>query len=144
SFPAVVVLASTSWLVWASRNSEAARRTPSSDPFKGKVLLVSTGTMSVFVLEKAQMQNLGDRSWLVGQGALEGRMGGWYKGRTLWLRMEQINSITEFGNVMDAKKALESGAGMPFGVVYGGYGQPQRILPAKPVENKPLEEKRKE
>jgi hypothetical protein len=119
---AVLVLASLGWLLPLSKTSQAAP-VPSGDAaFKGKVLLVHTNNMmSVFLLEKAQVQRIGDHSWLMGKGVAEGRMGDWYKGRTVRLRMEHIVSITEFDELKDAKKALESGGGMPFG---GGYAVP--------------------
>jgi hypothetical protein len=45
-------------------------------------------------------------------------MMGWAKGRTVWLPMENIVTITEFDDLKEAKKAMESGAGNPF----GGFG----------------------
>ena len=117
---AVLVVVSLYWLVPLSRTSQAAPAPAANTAFKGKVLLVSTNTMSTYLLEKAQFQKLGDQSCLVGKGAAEGRMMGWAKGRTVWLRMEHIVSITEFDDLKEAKKAMESGAGNPF----GGIGVP--------------------
>src|SRR5262245_947031 len=116
----VVVLLITSlyWLVPLSRTSQAA---PAPDTaFRGKVLLVNTKTMSAFLLEKAQVRKLGDQSCLVGKGAEEGQMMGWAKGRSMWLPMENIVTITEFDDLKEAKKAMESGAANPF----GGFGMP--------------------
>ena len=132
---AVLVLASLGWLVPLSKTSQAAPAPSNDVSFKGKVLLVNTSNMMMpaFLLEKAQVQKIGDRSWLMGKGASDGRMGGWYKGRTLRLNMEHIVSITEFDEIKDAKKALESGGGMPFG--NGGYGAV--IVPSAPGEPLP-------
>jgi hypothetical protein len=120
SLAAVVVLASLGWLVSLSRTSQAAPAPSADAAFKGKVLLVNTSGYQPFLLEKAQVQRIGDHPWLTGKGVAEGRMGGWYKGRTVWLRMEHVVSITEFDDVKEAKKAMQSGGGMPF----GGYGVP--------------------
>jgi hypothetical protein len=120
---AVLVIASLSWLLPLSKTSQAAPVPAADTAFKGKVLLVNTSNMSAFLLEKAQFQKLGDQSCLVGKGAAEGRMMGWAKGRTVWLRMEHIVSITEFDDLKEAKKAMESGAGNPI----GGYAVPVPI-----------------
>jgi hypothetical protein len=117
---AVLVIASLYWLVPLSRTSQAAPAPAADTAFKGKVVLVNTKTMSAFLLEKAQVQKLGDQSCLVGKGAAEGQMMGWAEGRTVWLPMENIVTITEFVDLKGAKKAMESGAGNPF----GGYGVP--------------------
>ena len=116
----VLIIASLYWLVPLSRTSQAAPAPAADTAFKGKVLLVNTKTMSAFLLEKAQVQKLGDQSCLVGKGAEEGQMMGWAKGRTVWLPMENIVTITEFDDLKEAKKAMESGAANPF----GGYGMP--------------------
>ena len=117
---AVLVIASLYWRVPPSRTSQAAPAPAADTAFKGKVLLVNTKTMSAFLLEKAQVRKLGDQSSLVGKGAEEGQMMGWAEGRTVWLPMENIVTITEFVDLKGAKKAMESGAGNPF----GGFGMP--------------------
>jgi hypothetical protein len=117
---AVLVLASLGWLMLPSKTSQAAPSPSGDTALKGKVLLVNTSNMSAFLLEKTQVQKIGEHSWLMGKGAADGRMGGWYKGRTVRLRMEHIVSITEFDELKDGKKALESGGGTPF----GPYGVP--------------------
>ncbi|HTU21291.1 MAG TPA: hypothetical protein VMG10_24770 [Gemmataceae bacterium] len=124
---AVLVLAALGWLVSLSKTSQAAP-VPSADAaFKGKVLFVQAGggmMPSFFLLEKAQMQKIGDRSCLVGKGAADGPLVGWHKGRTVWLPMEQIVSITEFDDAKDAKKFFKSGGGgMPIGM-YAPVGEP--------------------
>jgi hypothetical protein len=91
--------------------------------FKGKVLLVNTSNMSAFLLEKANLQKEGIHFYLVGTGVAEGRMMGWTKGRTVRLLMKHIVAITEFDDLKEAKKAMESAAGNPF----GGYGLPVPI-----------------
>lgn len=146
---AVLVIASLYWLVPLSRTSQAAPVPAADTAFKGKVLLVTTSSMSTFLLEKAQVHKLGDQSCLVGKGAAEGRVMGWAKGRTMWLRMEHIVAITEFDDLKDAKKALESGAGNPFGgiampgpVVVPGTTTPGNKVPPPPKDNLPLLEKK--
>ena len=129
---AVLVIASLCWLVPLSRTSQAAPAPAADTAFKGKVLLVNTSNMYAYLLEKAQVQKLGDQSCLVGKGAAEGRMMGWSKGRTVWLRMEHIVSITEFDDIKDAKKAMESGAGNPIG--FGGIAMP---IPPKVPDTAP-------
>jgi hypothetical protein len=116
----VILLASLCWLSPLSRTSQAAPAPSGESSFKGKVLHVSTTQMSLFLLENAQVQKIGEHSWLVGKGAADGRMGSWYKGRTVRLQMEHIVSITEFDDLKEAKKALESGGATPIGG--GGYG----------------------
>jgi hypothetical protein len=122
---AVFVSASLYWLVPMSRTGQAAP-VPSEDaPFKGKVLLVYTnGMMPVYLLEKAQVQKMGDHSWLTGKGAGDGRMVSPYKDRTVRLQMAHIVSITEYDDLKDAKKALESGIG------FGGYSAVPATTPA--------------
>ncbi|HTU22755.1 MAG TPA: hypothetical protein VMG10_32240, partial [Gemmataceae bacterium] len=113
---------------------------PSSDAaFKGKVLLVNTNNlmMGVFILEKAQVQKIGDHSFLMGKGAADSRMGGWYKSRTVRLQMEHIVSITEFDDLKDAKKALESG-GIMMNVGFGGYSAVPAVVPADGTPTPPL------
>ena len=136
---AVLVIASLYWLVPLARTSQAAPAPAADTAFKGKVLLVNTSNMYAFLLEKAQFQKLGDQSCLVGKGAAEGRVMGWSKGRTVWLRMEQIVAITEFDDLKEAKKAMESGAGNPF----GGIAVPAPVVvpgttPPVEVEKGPL------
>ena len=116
---AVVVLASLGWLVPLLRNSQAAPAPASDASFKGKVLLVKTTDMMMgtFLLEKAQVQRMGEHSWLMGKGAADSRMGGWYKDRTVRLQAEHIVSITEFDDLKDAMKAFESGGMMGIGGV---------------------------
>ena len=133
AFTAVLAIVSLCWLVPLSRTSRAAPAPSAEASFKGKLLLVNTDSMSVFLLETAQMQKVGDRSCLVGKGAADGRMGGWCKGRTVRLPMEHIVSIVEFDDIKDAKKALESGGAMPFGVGDGGYQTtPSSEVPLSP------------
>ncbi len=113
---AVLVIASLYWLVPLSRTSQAAPVLAADTAFKGKVLMVNTSIMPAFLLEEAQLQKLGDQSCLVGKGAAQGRMDVWYKGRTVCLRMEYIVAITEFDDIKEAKKAMESGGRNPFGL----------------------------
>ena len=129
-----VLLVSLSWLSPLSRTSQAAPVPSGETSFKGKVLHVSTTQMSLFLLENAQVQQIGEHSWLVGKGAADGRLGGWYKGRTVRLRMEHIVSITEFDDLKEARKALESGGGMPF----GGYAAPAAVETALPPAVAPV------
>jgi hypothetical protein len=125
---AVIVVASLYWCLSPSRSSQAAPAPSSDDAFRKKVLLVHTSSMmSAFILEKAQIRKIGDQFWLVGTGAADGRTHGWNKGRNVSLSMDHIDSITEFDQLADAKKALESGGGMPF----GGHGMP---IPAEGAE----------
>jgi hypothetical protein len=103
---AVVILASLFWLSPLSRTSQAAPVPSGEAAFKGKVLLVHTSNMmAVFLLEKAQVQKVGDCSWLVGKGAIEDAS---YTGRTIWLRMEHIVAILEYDDLKQGRKALES------------------------------------
>lgn len=132
----VLVLAALGWLLPLSRNSQAAPAPSGDASLKGKVLLVNTNNMmtSAFLLEKTQVQKIGDHSFLVGRGAAEGRMGVWYKGRTVRVQMEHIVSITEFDDLKDAKKAMESGG---VTVIGGGYA-PVIAAPAPDAPAPPL------
>lgn len=119
---AIPIVATIGWLVLLSRDSQAAPAPSSDASLKGKVLLVNTSNMmnSAFLLEKTHVQKIGDHSFLVGKGAAEGRMGAAYKDRIVRLQMEHIVSITEFDDLKDAQKAMQSGGRSPFGS--GGYG----------------------
>ena len=138
---AVLVLAALGWLVSLSKTSQAAP-VPSGDAaFKGKVLFVQAGgnlMSSFFILEKAQVQKIGDRSCLVGKGAADGPIFVSHKGRTVWLPMAHIVSITEFDDAKEAKKALKGVSSM---IV--GPGEPLPVtpkdtpkIPSAPVEKR--------
>ncbi len=128
---AILILAALSWLVPLSRITQAAPAPSSDAAFKGKVLLVNTNNMmSAFLLEKAQVQKIGDHSFLAGKGMGEGRMGGWYKDRIVRLQMEHIVSITEFDDLKEARKAVESGGGPSIRV---GVYHPTPALTPPPV-----------
>src|SRR5579875_1250863 len=115
---AILIVAAVGLLVPLTRDTQAAPAPSSDASLKGKVLLVHTSNMmtSAFLLEKTNVQKIGDRSFLVGKGAAEGRMAGWYKERTVRLQMEHIVSITEFDDLKEAQKAMQSGGGSPFGI----------------------------
>lgn len=132
----VLALVALGWLAPLSRDSQAAPAPSSDAVFKGKVLLVSTNQMMMasFLLEKAQVQRIGDHSFLVGKGKGEGRMGGWYKDRTVRLQMEHVLSILEFDDLKDAKKALES---VGQSIMMGGYA-PNMAIEAVPAGSAPL------
>jgi len=104
---AVVALFLSYGLLPLTKNSQAAPAPSSDAAFKGKVLAVTTSNiMSTFVLEKAQIQKIGDRSFLVGKGVdLDGGNIGPFKGRTVRVQMEHVVSITEFDNLQDFEKA---------------------------------------
>lgn len=129
AFVAVLVVAALGWLLPLARNSQAAPAPSSDAAFKGKVLLVSTtNMMSMFLLEKAQIQRIGDRSWLVGKGAgLDGGNVGPYKGRTVRVQMEHIVSITEYDSLKDFEKAGTAIIGA------GGYSAAPIAVPASPA-----------
>jgi hypothetical protein len=146
----LLALSSLGWLVLLSRNTQAAPAPSSDAAFKGKVLLVNTNNMmtSAFLLEKAQVQKIGDHSFLVGKGTADGRLGGWYKDRTVRLHMEHVVSITEFDDLRDVKKAMESGGGgimstisgpaaVPVPVEVGPAGTAPVPVPAPPAPPKP-------
>lgn len=117
----VFALASLALFMPLSRDSQAAPAPSSDAVFKGKVLLVSTTNMmtGAFLVEKAQVQKIGDHSFLVGKGAADARIGGWYKDRTIRLQMEHVVSITEFDDLKDAKKAMEAGGVTVMGGIFG-------------------------
>lgn len=119
------------WLASWSRTSQAAPAPSSDAAFKGKVLLVSTNDMMTVpcLLEKAQVLKLGEHSFLVGEGAMDGDMGDWYKGRIIRLPMEHIVSITEFDDLKEAKKAFGGGR--------GGFGAP--VVPRPGVSCAPAD-----
>jgi hypothetical protein len=133
AFAAVLVLAALGWLVPLSRNSWAAPAPSSDAAFKGKVLLVSMNNMltGAFLLEKAQVQKIGDHSFLVGKGTADGRIGGWYKDRTVRLQMMHVVAITEFDDLKDAKKAMQAGGVTVMGGIYGPAAEP--MIPAAPA-----------
>ncbi|MHB1423631.1 MAG: hypothetical protein ACYC3I_10645 [Gemmataceae bacterium] len=134
-----VVAAALGWLLPLSKNSQAAPVPSSEASFKGKLLLVNTINAEHFLLEKVQLQKIGERSWLVGKGAAENKRDGWYKGRTVRLQMEPIVSITEFDDIKDANKALEQGAGSfipAAGIAISGTGSPAPA-PLAPLPSTP-------
>jgi hypothetical protein len=139
----VLTLSALAWHESLSRTSQAAPAPSGDAAFKGKVLLVNTNNMMTtpFLLEKVQVQKIGDRSFLVGKGAADGRLGDWYKGRTARLQLEHIASIIEFDDLQDAKKTLQSGGGTPFGGAAPGVAveaaAPVQALPAAPAPPPP-------
>ncbi len=131
---AVFIVAALCWLVPLSKTSQAAPASSGEAAFKGKVLLINTSGMmrpSVFILDKAQVRKIGDQPCLVGKGAGDGPMLGWDKGRTVWLSMKHIVSITEFDDVKDASKAMKSGG--PIIIGGGGYGAIQAVPAEAPL-----------
>jgi hypothetical protein len=119
---AVSLFATLCWLAPLPKTTQAAPAPSGDTLFKGKVLLVHrSNMMGVFLLEKAQMQKMGDCSWLVGKGAADDSSA---KGRTVWLRMESIVAIIEYDNLKDAKKALELS-----GRAIGGKGEHLEAIP---------------
>jgi CBS domain-containing protein len=146
----VIALASLAWLMPLSGNSQAAPAPSSDAVFKGKVLLVSTTNMmtGAFLVEKAQVQKIGDHSFLVGKGAADARIGGWYKDRTIRLQMEHVVSITEFDDLKDAKKAMEEAGRMTaMGAIYepaAGTIAPGSSIPATPTPPRPSTDRPKE
>lgn len=105
---AVLVLTSIGWLA-PSKTSQAEPMPSGKDSFKGKVLLVFTGRFNYFLIEKAQVETRGGQSWLMGKGAAsDWRRAGWYKGRTVRIRMEQIESIIEFDDLKKAEESLRA------------------------------------
>lgn len=141
---AILAVAAIGWLVPLSRDGQAAPAPSSDAAFKGKVLLVyTTNMMASFILEKAQIQRIGDRSWLVGKGAdLDGGNVGPYKGRTVRVQMEHIVSIAEFDNLEDFKKNAFTAAGdgeatlVPAGTLAPASGQLQKGKKLIPPEKK--------
>lgn len=131
----LLVLATLGWLVPLSRNSQAAPAPSSDAAFKGKALLVNTTNMlaGTLILEKAQVQKIGDHSFLVGKGAADARMGGWYKDRTVRLQMEHVVSITEFDDLKDAKKAMEAGGVTVMGGIFGPSAERMTTIEAAPA-----------
>ena len=142
---AVFVLASLGWFVPLSKTSQAAPAPSSDTAFKGKLLIVHTNNMMTpgFLLEKVQLQKIGDHSFLVGKGVAEGGNVGWYKGRTVRVQMDHIVSITEFDNLKDLEKGAQTT------IIGGGYAPvlpstapvpvevPATPLPAPPVAPPP-------
>lgn len=101
-----LVLASLWWLAPLSKTTQAAPAPSGDAAFKGKVLLVhSSNMLAVFLLEKAQVQKVGDALWLMGKYAAEDDS---YEGRTVWLRMEHIIAIVEYDDLKQARKAVKS------------------------------------
>ena len=120
---AVFALAALGWFVPLSRNSQAAPAPSNDAVFKGKLLAIITNkdTMIAFLLEKAQVQKIGDHLFLVGKGVADDENvtdTGWCKGRTVRIQMEHIVSITEFDNLKDFIKVSNRRAADRRG---GGY-----------------------
>lgn len=131
---AVFVVFSLSYLVPLTRNSQAAPAPSGDAAFKGKLLVVQTNslTATAFLLEKAQVQKIGDRSFLVGKGVeVEGGNVGWCKGRTVRVQMEHIVSITEFDHLKDFEKASKTT------IIGGGPYAPAAVTPAPVVPSPP-------
>lgn len=131
-----LVVTALSWLAsWRNSQAAPAPAVSSDTAFKGKLVLVNTDKammmMSNFLLEKVQVQRIGDRSFLVGKGAAEGRMGAGYKDRTVRINVEHIVSIIEFDDVKEATKALQQSGGMT--MYGGGYGGFAPTTPPVPV-----------
>jgi hypothetical protein len=119
---AVLVVASVCWIAPLHRSSQAAPAPAADGSFKGKLLFVQTQANSSFTLEDAHFRKMGDRSWLVGKGLGGSPLVEWQKGKTVSIQMDHIVSITEFDNLQELKKAIESGG-------WGG-GQGYGAIPA--------------
>jgi hypothetical protein len=75
-----------------------------NSPFAGKVLIVHDHMGAMTVLEGVQIRQLGSKDFLMGKVAADDAGS---KGRTRWISIEAVDSITEYDNLKDAKKAYE-------------------------------------
>jgi len=75
-------------------------------PFKGRIIVVGTGAdgQVQMVLENAKIQQLGERSFLVGTGADLGDPDEWMKGQVAWVPIDDADYITEFASVEEYNK----------------------------------------
>jgi hypothetical protein len=107
-------LASAPWAGRAADEPKAETPRPSAPAeadFTGKVLALSTdyADKAGAVLEKVKVRTVGGRSFLVGKGVDDGREGNPYTGRTVWIAVDHVVQILEFGSVEELKKASMPG-----------------------------------
>jgi hypothetical protein len=59
-------------------------------------------------LEKVQVRRIGDRVFLVGRGIDDGTPDNWYKGKTIWVAVDDIGLMTEFNDLGASSKVRPS------------------------------------
>jgi hypothetical protein len=75
---------------------------PAANEFKGKVIVVFTkGQAPGPILEKAEIRELGKRSFLVGKVADDQSR---WAGSVIWLAMDEVSMIAGFDTVDDARR----------------------------------------
>ncbi|MCA9056021.1 MAG: hypothetical protein KDA75_19445 [Planctomycetaceae bacterium] len=91
-----------------SRLLQAAPRASGEDSFAGQVVSITLKSDPDYGvhLEQARVEQLGNKSFLVGAGIDTG-VGEWTAGRTLWVAIDDISEIIEFADADDLRKTLE-------------------------------------
>jgi hypothetical protein len=110
SLPAAVALWLAVSLATAQAPQGAAAKAAAPDklPISGKVLVVAfkSDPETSATLEKFELKQIGNQTFLVGQGVDDDTPENWTKGRTVWVPVDDIAQLVEFPDLPSLKKAL--------------------------------------
>jgi hypothetical protein len=81
--------------------------TATPPPFTEKILVVSckSGPEMGAVLESGELKKVGDITFLVGRGVDDGHSDNWYKGKTVWIALDDISMMVEFKDAEAVRKS---------------------------------------
>jgi hypothetical protein len=109
AFLAVAAAVLLCWSLLLPRSSTAA----ADANFKGKILFISIETDSI-ALEDSRYDKLGNRGFLVGKAVDGGGAAGkFHGGRTMWVSLDRIITMTEFDNKEALRKAIQEDSRNP-------------------------------
>ncbi|HLA83777.1 MAG TPA: hypothetical protein VJL29_03205 [Thermoguttaceae bacterium] len=101
----VVCGLATAWAIAQDAKQTSATNLPT---FQGKVLVISlTNSTYGSVLENVEMRKIGDKRFLVGKGLDSGHPTNWYKGRTVWVALDDIGMMAEFPDVETYRETVD-------------------------------------
>ncbi|MBO0698698.1 MAG: hypothetical protein J2P46_09910 [Zavarzinella sp.] len=94
------------YAAWARADTA---RAPTSPPMGKYILIHDRASQCVIPIEKAEIQTIGGKQFLVGIGATVKGFKAPGTGRPVWVRLEDANTIVHFECVDDIEKAIEAG-----------------------------------
>ena len=93
------------YAAWARADAPAA-----GSPAMGRYILVhDRASQCVIPIEKAELQTIGGKQFLVGTGATIKGFKAPGTGRPVWVNLEDANTIVHFDCVEDVEKAIAAG-----------------------------------
>ena len=97
------------YAAWARADAKPA---PAPAQISKFVLVHDRVTNTAMAVEKAELQMIGGKPFLVGTGAKGGRVRTPAAGRPVWVNLEDACTVIHFDNLDDLEKAVEA-AGPP-------------------------------